>query len=644
MKSSKILLFQRGCILLLAGSLTFENPLHAQYPGGVSTVPLVWVKSNAGITQSGGQVSAWADQSPNGNNLVQATAATMPTYDASSANFNPNITFNGSQWLSKATGVFLNTTTYTSTDAYMVSTSPYPKSGRGMYGQYVTMTGTPTNARWMSHGSFSASLNYFGVGVITDGNQWATYDPARADVNPTIWSWKYASSVNTLRFNGGAGTGTGNTLGSFTGINTAFSIGAAPYENGGNPTYYTHLGTIPELIVFSTALLNSDRDKIESYMAVKYGITLTAHNYFSTAYTGANAASATVYDVSSYGNDVAGIGREDAEALHQRQSKSISSDALETIGLGTIAADNASNPNSLTNNTYMIWGNNNGAIAWQTTASPANRKRLTRQWKVSETGTVGSVLVRVPASTSTLATKLPAATTTVFLLTDADGDFTSGSTETPMTLNGTDWQATADFTNGQFFTFATRLVALPVKLSSFTGNLRSDVCTLNWSTANEANSNRFDIEHSTDGLQFNTIGSVLSKGSNQSVNNYSYTDRSPVKGTNYYRLKQVDLDGKFEVTDVIKIEFNKGTNASLSISPNPVINNNINLSLNNVTPGQYSLLLYNDKGQLLMKQDVDHNGSSNTIKLSLPSSLTKGLYTVQLQNAETKIKAKLLKD
>lgn len=122
----------------------------------------------------------------------------------------------------------------------------------------------------------------------------------------------------------------------------------------------------------------ADRNRVETYLAVKYGVTIGGHNYLSTS-------SATVYDFSTYGNAVARIGREDAEGLHQKQSKS---------------------------------------------ASPTNRKRLTRQWKLQETGTVGSVLVRIPASTSTLASKLPAESNLVYLLTDAEKR-ASHSTETP---------------------------------------------------------------------------------------------------------------------------------------------------------------------------------------------------------------------
>jgi hypothetical protein len=87
--------------------------------------------------------------------------------------------------------------------------------------------------------------------------------------------------------------------------------------------------------------------------------------------------------------------------------------------------------------------------------SPAARQRLTREWRIGETGTVGSVKIRVPDNSSALSSKLPIETSTVYLLVDADGDFSSGATEIPMTPNGTDWEVDYNLFDGNYITFAT---------------------------------------------------------------------------------------------------------------------------------------------------------------------------------------------
>jgi hypothetical protein len=95
---------------------------------------------------------------------------------------------------------------------------------------------------------------------------------------------------------------------------------------------------------------------------------------------------------------------------------------------------------------------------------------------------------------------------------------------------------------------------LPVKLTSFTAKQVDKAIDLNWVTASETNSDYFDVLSSPDGSHFKAIGKVKSAGNSSNDINYSFTDEYPHKGINYYRLKQVDLDGKFEFTKVITVE------------------------------------------------------------------------------------------
>ena len=99
-------------------------------------------------------------------------------------------------------------------------------------------------------------------------------------------------------------------------------------------------GAIYEVVAYASLLSTTEREQVESYLALKYGISL-GHNYVaSDASTLWNATTNATYH-----NDVAGIGRDDNGVLNQKQSKSQSGGIVE-IGLGTLAADNASNANS----------------------------------------------------------------------------------------------------------------------------------------------------------------------------------------------------------------------------------------------------------------------------------------------------------
>ncbi len=211
-------------------------------------------------------------------------------------------------------------------------------------------------------------------------------------------------------------------------------------------------GDIAEVIIYSTDITSTERMMIETYLAIKYGITLN-HDYL------ASDGTTTIWTTGGgFDNDIAGIGRDecDTDRLHQKQSKSSNADALVTMGNVAIAADNASNANDMTDQTFLLWGNDDGAIAWQNSESTSPlRQRLTREWLVAETGTVGTVQIQVPDDGSALATKLPAEEDMiVYLWVDDDGDFTD-ATEYPMTLNGTNWEVDYDFSDGEYFTFAT---------------------------------------------------------------------------------------------------------------------------------------------------------------------------------------------
>ncbi len=189
------------------------------------------------------------------------------------------------------------------------------------------------------------------------------------------------------------------------------------------------------------------------------------HNYI-------DPAGAIVWDVTTntgYGANITGIGRDDCNGLHQKQSKSVNAaEALVTLGnyVG-IEATNAANGNTMDNATALLLGDNNAnRTAWTATGAPLNRQRLARTWTVQETGNVGTVTIQVPANSSSAGVKLPLEKDgEAYLLVSSSGNFVTDVTEVPMTLNGTDWEAAFDFSSGQYFTFATNdacVSAVPV--------------------------------------------------------------------------------------------------------------------------------------------------------------------------------------
>lgn len=112
---------------------------------------------------------------------------------------------------------------------------------------------------------------------------------------------------------------------------------------------------------------------------------------------------------------------------------------------------------------------------------------------------------------------------------------------------------------------------LPVSWGNFSALAGNNQVKLSWTTLQETNTSHFVVEHSSDGLHYNAIGTVTAAGNSNEESSYSFTHASPDKNKlNYYRLLQVDIDGKKEYSAIRTVRFDKGTPVSVLATPNPV--------------------------------------------------------------------------
>ena len=132
-----------------------------------------------------------------------------------------------------------------------------------------------------------------------------------------------------------------------------------------------------------------------------------------------------------------------------------------------------------------------------------------------------------------------------------------------------------DFRNGSNNNlYASRIYnlgTLPISLTSFTAALKNKQGILNWVTASETNNKGFDVESSADGKSFQQLGFVTGYGTSTQQQLYKYTDAQLSIGKNFYRLKQIDVDGKYAYSNVVEVN-NMGNGGSLQVYPNPAIN------------------------------------------------------------------------
>ncbi|WP_118973256.1 T9SS type A sorting domain-containing protein [Taibaiella koreensis] len=162
----------------------------------------------------------------------------------------------------------------------------------------------------------------------------------------------------------------------------------------------------------------------------------------------------------------------------------------------------------------------------------------------------------------------------------------------------------------------------PVRLSSFTASRKGATALLEWVTASEANNKGFAIERSADGLTWSSIGFIGSKGpggNSQEKLAYSYTDKVPLGGANYYRLKQTDRDGTYEYSTIKQVSFENA--GSINIHPNPAKDYVI---IDGLAGGE-TIKLYDATGRMV--KEMRPASSSTMVQLD---ALNEGLYQVSI--------------
>jgi hypothetical protein len=164
--------------------------------------------------------------------------------------------------------------------------------------------------------------------------------------------------------------------------------------------------------------------------------------------------------------------------------------------------------------------------------------------------------------------------------------------------------------------------ALPVKLIDFNASNRQGKVMLNWSSTNEENFSKFVVERSTDGSSFVEIGTVRGKGNPASRNNYVFEDAKAQGKINYYRLNQVDVDGRSSYSSIVKV--NTLVTSSVSLQPNPAKDR---ITLQGINTGA-KISIADITGRTLAKYTATSSAFSVPVQ-----SFTAGRYFVTISDA-----------
>jgi Zn-dependent metalloprotease len=251
------------------------------------------------------------------------------------------------------------------------------------------------------------------------------------------------------------------------------------------------------------------------------------------------------------------------------------------------------------------------------TNNPNGQYEITLYYKASELGTFTPANIRsMGKSPDNIAVSRVGTTASVTAYADPQ-------------LNG-DYAFTATFNTG-FSGFglsdAPPELPFPVRLVSFEGKHTTEGNLLEWTTSAESNNDYFAIEESTNGRNFMETGRVKGVGNASVINHYSFTDVDFNKGITYYRLKQLDFDGKYAYSRIVAVDAPAA--GDIRFYPNPV-QSALNVELPDLNDSQVSIRVINSSGQaVIVREKVTvQNGRLSVQFGKLPS----GIYQILIAN------------
>ncbi|MDX2362376.1 MAG: BNR-repeat neuraminidase N-terminal domain-containing protein [Crocinitomicaceae bacterium] len=592
-----------------AGNITIT--VCAPTPGNIGQANLkVWYKANAGTgaTNTGDLVPQWDDNSPLAAHATQGIVGLQPIYNVANINYNPSLTFDGvDDYISHTLGANSYTSDFT------------------FFTEVQLHTLNPEGAYFHNHNVGSGNGDLTSFQLDSDGTAYRYRNDTEAlfgafNLVPrlfSIYNQNVGGNTEVETFDLGLST----TTASFAANNRGQFF--QHYEMGTNRVRLRWSNnSTAEVIVFSAVLSTIDRVKVESYLAIKYGQTLdnslggATGDYLATT-------SALLWDATNnptYHNDVIGIGRDDNQALYQKQSHSLN-DTMR-IYLSTLTSSNVLNTGTFVDDVSYITMGHNADRMWNISLPAAEiptgltncvlYSRLEREWKVTKTNITEDFNWDITIPTGAV----PAAVNPAHLrlLIDDDGDFSNGGTacyyngdgsgvvisySTPVITVANISMAMVPNNITRYMTIASidEATPLPVGFTNFNIDCIDNQPTLSWTTISELNNSHFTIERSRDGVVYEVLAEINGAGTTTSTNSYYWIDEQASSGTSYYKISQTDFDGTTVQLDIRSVHCS--IESFIQVHPNP-----FHESMTVTAQKSGTITVFDISGKLILNQSI----------------------------------------
>lgn len=206
---------------------------------------------------------------------------------------------------------------------------------------------------------------------------------------------------------------------------------------------------------------------------------------------------------------------------------------------------------------------------------------------------------------------------------------------TPLNLNGT---TTVEFTilsntssaaPNRFRIVYSAVGVLPVNFTGATVVRTSNGAGISWTTANEINLQQFEVERSQNGKDFSLVQQLQASRNQSGTATYTVQDRTANNGIYFYRIRAISVGGRIQYSAILKLAPAGGI-SQLTVYPNPVKDNIMNLQFVNMPKGDYTLRLVNNAGVLLQNSKINHTGSNAAQSIAINNSIANGYYHLQI--------------
>jgi hypothetical protein len=183
-------------------------------------------------------------------------------------------------------------------------------------------------------------------------------------------------------------------------------------------------------------------------------------------------------------------------------------------------------------------------------------------------------------------------------------------------------------------------IPYPVSLLSFNGKLVQDKVKLTWITTNEQQNKGFDIERSVNLNEFYKIGFLEGLGNSNTEKEYNFYDEKQLSNVHYYRLKQIDFDGNYKYSNVVKIRFKKF--ADIIINPNP-FSESLIIQFPEIVDSPIFVKIYDNNGKQVYIKNFESNTKTIVIQDDNIKKMARGTYLLQLSDGYETFNSRIIK-